>query len=119
MDILFGENYSSRSSITNLEEAAQAEHNVAAYVAAMVFYKANCGAGEDDTTRRYIRQDKGEDESAAATSMMMQTDMGCLRCREAASEVIRRVTWCRRATLVPQEARCNYQCAGHLCFKMS
>jgi hypothetical protein len=38
MDILFGENYSSRSSITNLEEAAQAEHNVAAYVAAMVFY---------------------------------------------------------------------------------
>jgi hypothetical protein len=34
MDILFGENYSSRSSIAKLKEASQAGHNVAAYVAA-------------------------------------------------------------------------------------
>jgi hypothetical protein len=47
MDILFGENYTSRSSIAKLEEAAQAGHNVAAYIAAMVLYRANGGAGCD------------------------------------------------------------------------
>jgi hypothetical protein len=47
MDILFVENYTSRSSIAKLEEAAQAGHNVAAYIAAMVLYRANGGAGCD------------------------------------------------------------------------
>jgi hypothetical protein len=111
MDILFGENYSSRSSIPKLEEAAQADHNVAAYVAAMVLYRTNGGW--------YIRRVEGEEESVAATSMMMWTDKGCLRCCEAASEVIRRVTWRRRATLAPPVARNNHQCVGRLYFKMS
>ena len=119
MDILFGENYSSRSSITKLKEAAQAGHNVAAYVAAMVLYRANGDAGDDDTGRRYIRQVDGEEESVAATVMMMRTNKGCLRCCEAASEVIQRVTWHRRATLAPPVARGNHLCAGGLCFKMS
>jgi hypothetical protein len=87
MDILFGENYSSWSSIAKLEEAAQAGHNVAAYVAAIVLYRANCSICDDDTARRYIRQVKGEEESAVATSMMMRTNKGWLCCREAASEV--------------------------------
>jgi hypothetical protein len=89
MDILFVENYSSWSSIAKLEEAAQAGHSVAAYIAAMVLYSANGGIGDDDTARRYIRQVEGEEESAATTSMMMRTNKGCLWCREAASEVIR------------------------------
>jgi hypothetical protein len=93
MDILLGKNYSSRSSITNLKEATQAGHNVAAYIAVMVLYRANGGAGDDDTVRRYIRQVEGEEESVAATSMMMRTNKGCLRCCEVASKVIRRVTW--------------------------
>jgi hypothetical protein len=38
MDILFGENYNSRSSIATLEEAAQTRHNVVAYIAAIVLY---------------------------------------------------------------------------------
>jgi hypothetical protein len=54
MDILFRENYSSWSSIAKLEETAQAGHNVAAYIAAMVLYRANGGVGDDDTARRYI-----------------------------------------------------------------
>jgi hypothetical protein len=119
MDILFGENYSSRSSITKLEEAAQPGHNVAAYVATMVVYRANGNVGDNDTARWYIRQVEGEEESTAATSMMMQMKKGCLRCCEAASEVIRRVTWRRHATLAPPVARGNHQCAGRLCFKMS
>ena len=86
MDILFGENYSSRSSIAKLEEAAQAGHNVAAYVAAMVLYRAN------DTASRYMRHIEGVEESAVATTMMTQMNKGCLRCREAASEVIQQVT---------------------------
>jgi hypothetical protein len=89
MDILFGENYNCRSSIAKLEEATQDRHNVAAYIAARVLYNANGSAGDDDTTRRYIRQVEGEEESAIATSMMMQTNKGCLRCCEAASKVIR------------------------------
>jgi hypothetical protein len=119
MDILFGANYSSRSSIAKLEKAAQAGHNLAAYVAAMVLYMDNGGAGDDDTTRRYIRQVEGEEESVAATSMMMRTNKGCLRCREAASEVIQRVAWRRCATLAPPVARGNHQCACRFCFKMS
>jgi hypothetical protein len=51
MDILFGENYSSRSSNAKLEESAQAGNNVTAYVAAMVLYRANGSTGDDDTTR--------------------------------------------------------------------
>jgi hypothetical protein len=64
IDILFGVNYNSRSSIGKLEEADQARHNVAAYVAAMVLYRANGGTGDDDTARWYIRQVEGEEESA-------------------------------------------------------
>jgi hypothetical protein len=119
MDILFGENYSSRLSIAKLEVAAQAGHNVAAYVATMVLYRANGGTSDDDTARRYIRQVEGEEESAASTSMMMRMNKGCLRCREVALEVIRRVMWHRRATLAPSVACDNHQCAGRLCFKMS
>jgi hypothetical protein len=89
MGILFRENYISRSTIATLEEAAQAGHNVVAYVAAMVLYMANGSVGDDDTARRYIRQVEGEEASVAATSMMMRTDKGCLRCLEVASEVIR------------------------------
>jgi hypothetical protein len=85
MDILFGENYSSRSSIAKLEEEAQARHNVADYIAAMVLYRANGGTGDDDTARLYIREVEGEEELAVVASMMMRTNKGCLRCREAAS----------------------------------
>jgi hypothetical protein len=86
--ILFGENCSSRSSITKLEESDQFGHNVAAYVAAMVLYMANGSTSDDDTVRWYIKHVKGEEELVVATSMMMQTNKGCLWCREAASEVI-------------------------------
>jgi hypothetical protein len=88
MDILFGENYSSRSSIAKLEEAAQAGQNVAAYIDAMVLYKSNGSTSDDDTTRRYIKRVEGEEESAVATSMVMRTNNGFLRCRAAASKVI-------------------------------
>jgi hypothetical protein len=91
---------------------------VAAYVAAMVLYRANGGAVDDDTARWYIRQVEAEEVSAAATAMIMRTNKGCLRCCEAASEVIQRVTWRRRATLAPPVAHDNHQCAGGLCFKM-
>jgi hypothetical protein len=37
------ENYSSRSSIAKLEEAAQVEHNVAAYVDTTVLYRCRDG----------------------------------------------------------------------------
>jgi hypothetical protein len=66
-----------------------------------------------------VRQVEGEEESAAATSMMMQTNKGFLQWREAASEVIRRVTWCWCATLPPPMACDNHQCVGRLCFKKS
>jgi hypothetical protein len=55
MDILFGENYSFQSYIAKLEEAAQAGHNVAAYIATMVLYRDNGDCGDDDTARWYIR----------------------------------------------------------------
>jgi hypothetical protein len=55
MDILFGEDYSFQSSIAKLEEAAQAGHNVAAYIATMVLYRDNGDCGDDDTARWYIR----------------------------------------------------------------
>jgi hypothetical protein len=66
MDILFGENYSSRSSISKLEEATQSGHNVATYIATMVLYRANGSTCDDDIAKRYIRQVEGEEESATA-----------------------------------------------------
>jgi hypothetical protein len=40
---------------------------VATYVAT-VAHMSNGGAGDDNTTRRYIRQVEGEEESAVATA---------------------------------------------------
>ena len=40
----------------NLERAAHGEHKVAAYVAVVLLYMANGGAGVDNTTRQYMRQ---------------------------------------------------------------
>jgi hypothetical protein len=54
----------------------------------MVLYMANGSTSDDDTVRWYIKHVKGEEELVVATSMMMQTNKGCLWCREAASEVI-------------------------------
>jgi hypothetical protein len=40
----------------NLARVAAGGHKVAAYVAAVLLYMANGGAGIDDTARQYMRQ---------------------------------------------------------------
>ena len=51
----------------NLEHAAAGGHKAAAYVAAILLYMANGGAGIDATARQYMRQAAmGEEDSVAA-----------------------------------------------------
>ena len=45
----------------NLESATHGGHKLAAYVAAVLLYMANGGAGVDNTARQYMRQAVGDE----------------------------------------------------------
>ncbi|RLN12243.1 hypothetical protein C2845_PM09G12710 [Panicum miliaceum] len=50
-----------------LQHAAEFGHNLAAYVAAILLYRANDGAVRDHAARWYMRQVEGKEEAAAAS----------------------------------------------------
>ena len=49
--------------LDDLAHATDGGHNLAAYLVALLLYRHNGAAGNDDTTRRYMRQVEGEEES--------------------------------------------------------
>jgi len=55
-------------SVDDLARAADGGHNLAAYLVALLLYRHNCGADNDDAMRRYMRRVKGEEESWVATA---------------------------------------------------
>ena len=61
-------------------------HNVAAYVAAILFFRANTGADDDQAARWYMRQVEAEEEVVAGgAGGSMFSNEGCLHCCELAS----------------------------------
>ncbi|RLN09318.1 hypothetical protein C2845_PM11G04360 [Panicum miliaceum] len=51
-----------------LQRAAEFGHNLAAYVAAILLYRANDDAVSDDAARRYMRQVECEEEAVAVSA---------------------------------------------------
>jgi hypothetical protein len=51
--------------LNDLTHAADGGHNLAAYLVAILLYRHNRSAGDDDTARRCMRQAKGKEESRA------------------------------------------------------
>lgn len=105
---------SARACTIELERAAERGHNVAAYVAAILLYSANDGTMNDDTTRRYLSQVKGEEEVAvapAAAGLRFATTGVCAamgRPISTSGEHIgtRSSNWRCRTTIFPTKAAC-------------
>jgi len=64
--IVFEENNSPQPCLNYLASTADGGHNLAAYLVAILFYRHNDDACDDDTARRYKRWVEGEEESWAA-----------------------------------------------------
>ena len=52
--------------LDDLTRAADGGHNLAAYLVAILLYRHNGGAGDDDIARQCMRQVEGEEESPVA-----------------------------------------------------
>ena len=61
IQITFIEKQSLRPCLNDLASAANGGHNLAAYLVTLLLYRHNGNAGNDDTTRRYIRQVKDKE----------------------------------------------------------
>ena len=57
------EKHSARPCLNDLAHAADGRHNLAAYLVALLLYRHNGNAGDDDTVRQYIRWVKDEEVS--------------------------------------------------------
>ena len=60
---IFMEKHSPRPCLDDLAHATDGEHNLVAYLVTLLLYRHNGDAGDDNTTRRYIRRVEGEDVS--------------------------------------------------------
>ena len=61
--IIFEENHRPRPCLDNLASATDGEHNLAAYLVAILLYRHNGDAHDDDTMGQYMRRVEGEEES--------------------------------------------------------
>ncbi|RLN08150.1 hypothetical protein C2845_PM11G04370 [Panicum miliaceum] len=100
----------------NLEHAGAGGHKVMAYVAIVLLYMANGGAGVNDTAKHYMRQAVAMEESVLLAqaggggTMLMLRD--CFKCRQVATNVIWRGRWCRPLLHVASApTRANLPCA--------
>ena len=57
------EKHNPRPCLDDLARAADGGHNLVAHLVAILLYRHNGDAGDDDTARRYIRRVKGEEVS--------------------------------------------------------
>jgi hypothetical protein len=60
--IVFEENHRPPSCLDNLASAADGGHNLETYLVAILLYRHNGNAHDDDTTRQYMRRVEGEEE---------------------------------------------------------
>ena len=99
---VFKEKHSPWPCLNNFTHTADGRHNLAAYLVALFIYRHNGDAGDDDTTRRYIRRVEGEEVSWVAmaggrgggpTSRWL-SNKGCVLCL-LATKVVLHETSCR------------------------
>jgi hypothetical protein len=64
--IVFEENHRPRPCLDHRALVADVGHNLVAYLVALLLYRHNVDARNDDTARWYMRWIKGEEESRAA-----------------------------------------------------
>jgi hypothetical protein len=64
----FMEKHSRRTCLDDLICTTDGKHNLAVYLVAVLLYRHNGDASDDDTTRRYIRQVEGEEVSWAVAT---------------------------------------------------
>ncbi|KAG2570637.1 hypothetical protein PVAP13_7KG077700 [Panicum virgatum] len=84
----------------NLERAARGGHKVAAYVAAILLYMANGGAGIDNTTGQYMRQVIGhEPVKVQWGGAKMLSNEECYQIRERVTKVVSWLQMRRKAAL--------------------
>jgi hypothetical protein len=75
------EKHSPRPRLDDLAHAADGEHNLAAYMVALLLYRHNGNADDDKTARRYIRWVEGEEESQSALDQCeIGSDELCYAC---------------------------------------
>ena len=94
------EKHSPRPCLDDLARATDGRHNLATYLVALLLYRHNGDASDDDTARRYIRRVEGEDVSRAAVvgggggpTSRWRSNKGCVLCHLPAAEVVLRLTW--------------------------
>ena len=69
IQIVFMEKHSPQPCLDNLTCTTDGGHNLAAYLVAILLYRHNGDAGDDDTMRRCMRRVKGEEESRAVAAV--------------------------------------------------
>uniref|UniRef100_K3ZDJ3 Uncharacterized protein n=1 Tax=Setaria italica TaxID=4555 RepID=K3ZDJ3_SETIT len=96
-------------SLNKLSHATVGGHNVGAYLYALMLYRKNAGAADDDIVKMYIRRLECEDDSVAIGSV----------CREEAAYLVNSVTWCMHGEPLPPElVRDDFPCARGDCGKV-
>ncbi|RCV21709.1 hypothetical protein SETIT_4G159300v2 [Setaria italica] len=102
----FREHHGPHPSFYELSLATVGGHNVPAYLVALILYRNNGGAGDDDIAKRYVRRVEGEEDSAASSGVgpMRLSNEGCRLCRDEAGE-----------GLSPGPVRCDFSCASGSC----
>jgi hypothetical protein len=82
--------------LDDLTHITDGRHNLVAYLVALLLYRYNGDAGNDNTVRQYIRQVEGEEVSLGSgggpTSRWL-SNKGCVLCRLLATEVVLQMMW--------------------------
>jgi len=116
------ENHSPPRCLDDLASAIDGGHNLVAYLVALLLYRHNGDADDDDTIRRYIRWVEGEEVSRVVVVgdgggplSRWLSNKGCVLCRLPAAEVVLRMTWGKLSLPSPTQVRGDLPCAGGVC----
>jgi TPR repeat protein len=74
----------------DLRRAAEGGHDAAAYLYAILLYRDNGGAVDDDTAKGYMRRVTGD---GSTTSSRWLSNEGCLPLREKIAQALHYLTW--------------------------
>jgi hypothetical protein len=95
----------------DLQRAAEGGHDAVAYLDAIVLYRDNGGATDDDPAKRYMRRVTG----GGSTTSIWLSNVGCLPFCEKATRVIHFSTWRIWGEPLPPPAQVHgdQPCAGN------
>jgi hypothetical protein len=95
----------------DLRRAAEGGHDAAAYLYAILLYRDNGGAVDDDTTKGYMRRVTGD---GSTTSSRWLSNEGCLPLREKVAQALHYSTWRIWGEPLPPPTRVrgDQPCAG-------